>query len=125
MTFIVHEEVQQWCRRKDESIFNGTVICPDTEMACALSTPETIDLNNDPVPPPRMLINSVQYSVMLHNLTVCHETCLTCETPQDGATCTSCVGDKKLNGEAPTSCVNEICTKQNTYQSSAGVCMGK
>ena len=48
---IINKEVVQWCRRKDEFIFNNTIRCPALDTACAGATIVTVD-PTDPVPPP-------------------------------------------------------------------------
>ena len=56
---------------------------------------------------------------------MCHESCETCQAPQDPAGCITCGANKKLNGDVPSTCVSidETCTG-NTYPSS-GQCIGK
>ena len=57
---------------------------------------------------------------------MCHDTCLTCQTPQDPATCLSCERNRRLNGVAPSTCVgsDDTCEGNSYYDESLGQCTG-
>ena len=59
-------------------------------------------------------------------VTVCHETCLACQTPQDPATCLSCAMNRRLNGAAPSNCVgnDDTCEGNFYYDASLEQCTG-